>query len=57
MKLKPIVTIICLAAGGIAAMHYGYDTIAATCFGAIAGWGFLNGVANELKKTNKEAEG
>lgn len=49
MKLKPIVTIICLTVGGISAMVLGENTIAATCFGAIAAWGFINGAREAIK--------
>lgn len=55
MKLKQIVTIITLGIGGIAAMYFEENTIAATCFGAIAAWGFLNGAYNEIKKKENEA--
>jgi hypothetical protein len=57
LKLKPIVTIICLTIGGCFAMYLKNDALAGTCFGAIAMWGFVNGVKNEIKKANEEAEG
>jgi len=50
MKLKPIITIITLGAIACVAMVMKQDQIAATAVGAIAAWGFLNGVKNELKK-------
>lgn len=53
MKLKPIVTIVCLTVGGCAAMYFKENTIAATCFGAIAAWGFINGTREVIKNQSE----
>lgn len=54
MNLKPIVTIITLGAIACVAMVMKQDQIAATAVGAIAAWGFLNGVKNEFKKEKED---
>lgn len=50
MKLKPIITIICLTVLGVAGLHYNVHEITFTAVGAIAAWGFVNGVKNEIQK-------
>ena len=51
MKVKHIVSIICLTVGGLAALYYDEIALAGACFGAIASWGLVNGVRN-AKETN-----
>ena len=54
--MKPIVTIITLGAIACVAMCMEQDQIAATAVGAIAAWGFLNGVKNEITKKKEDTE-
>jgi hypothetical protein len=56
MKLKQIVTVVCLTIGGCYAMHLGQNEIAGVCFGAIASWGLINGVKNEIQKKEEPKE-
>lgn len=56
VNVKHIITVVVLGLSGCYAMHLGHNEIAATCFGAIAAWGFLNGVKNEFKKEKESSE-